>query len=168
MAVVSNSSPLIYLANIHLLDLLPKLFRSLEIPSEVYEEVVERGMAEGYSDAVLIRNAIHAGWIQVISPKKKIPYLEHFGELDIGERAAIERALERSAEMVLIDDAAGRQAAKAIGLQVRGTVYVLILAYQKKILTLEETKQSIGNLLEAGFRLAPELYVKILRELEKE
>lgn len=44
MIVVSNSSPLITLAQIGRLDLLPALYGSITIPREVHQEVVVAGL----------------------------------------------------------------------------------------------------------------------------
>ena len=45
-------------------------------------------------------------------------------DLDIGERAAIAVATELSADVLLIDDAAGREEARRRGIRVTGTLCI--------------------------------------------
>ena len=49
--VGSNTTPLIYLAKEDDPHILKKLFENIYIPTEVYREAVESGLARGYSDA---------------------------------------------------------------------------------------------------------------------
>ncbi len=55
MRVVLNSSPLIFLAKLGLLDLLEKLFEEVYITEAVYHETVVEGA--GHEEAVVIANA---------------------------------------------------------------------------------------------------------------
>ncbi len=59
---VSNASPLIYLAKIGVLGYLRDFYEDVQIPQEVKEEIVDRGMKGGYSDAfekeILVDEAI--------------------------------------------------------------------------------------------------------------
>ena len=65
--VVSNSTPLIYLAKIGKLDLLKVLFGEILIPKEVWAEVVEKGKSLGQKDAYAVENAVAQGWIKVVA-----------------------------------------------------------------------------------------------------
>lgn len=167
MLVVSNSSPLIYLAKIHQIALLQELFGEILVPFSVYTEVITIGKDEGYSDANLVEEAVKDGWLQVSQIRSKIPILEKFGELDDGERDAIALAVEKKAELVLIDDAAGRHVAKALHLRVKGTLYVILLALQKNLINPKEAKNELEHLLQARFRLSPELYAMAIKEIER-
>ena len=63
MIVISNATPLIYLAKIDKLHLLRDLFEHVIIPEEVYKEVVITGLKYGYFDAQTVKSAIEEGWI---------------------------------------------------------------------------------------------------------
>jgi len=60
--VVSNSSPLVYLAALEDFDLLTRLFGQIAVPKAVFEEVVIGGA--GLPVAQLTRNAM-ASWLSV-------------------------------------------------------------------------------------------------------
>lgn len=62
---MSNSGPLIHLANVGLIDFLFKLFDKILIPESVYDEVVIKGKEEGHSDAIIIEQAISNNKIEV-------------------------------------------------------------------------------------------------------
>ncbi|RZB32646.1 MAG: hypothetical protein AEth_00324 [Candidatus Argoarchaeum ethanivorans] len=62
--VVSNTTPLIYLAKADDLHISKKLFENIYIPTEVCRETVESGFARGYSDARRIGAACN-DWIIV-------------------------------------------------------------------------------------------------------
>lgn len=53
MIVVSNSGPLMALGKLGLLELLPKLYGQVRLPTGVFTEVVVRGVERGRSDARL-------------------------------------------------------------------------------------------------------------------
>ena len=56
MIVVSNSSPLISLARVGLLELLPRLFDRIHVAQEVYQEVVVSGAGRPAAGAVAAAN----------------------------------------------------------------------------------------------------------------
>ena len=94
MPVVSNTSPLIWLAKIGRIILLKRLFSEVTIPEEVYREAVEKGLKEGFSDALAIKECIEQGWIKIsklneseIKLCKKM--MEHAFEIHLGEVQAI-------------------------------------------------------------------------------
>lgn len=62
MIVVSDASPLIYLARIGELDLLQKLYGELHIPVAVWQEVVVAGAGQPGADAVRV-----ADWVKVLA-----------------------------------------------------------------------------------------------------
>lgn len=164
--IVSNSSPLIYLAKLKKLELLKDLFKEITIPEEVYLEVV-KGKKEKYLDAVRIGNSIEKGWIKV-KKIKIIKEIERFSsEIDLGELATINLALHLKAKLVLIDDASARTIAEIFGLNVKGILYVLLKTYEKKLIKRDETKEIINQLLFEGFRISQELYIELMKEIDK-
>ena len=84
-----------------------------------------------------------------------------------GESAAISLACELKT-MVLLDDSAARSIARNVfSLEVRGTLFVLLFAYRKGIIKKQEIKELLHQLVQEGFRVAPELYSSVLREIER-
>ena len=117
--VVSDSGPLIALGRLDLLHLLPALFTQVQVPQAVINECMARPQNV---DASRIQLALDQQWL---TPCDATPI--SIPGLDLGERAAIARALEISAGL-LADDKAARNHAAAIGLVVIGTLGVLVLA----------------------------------------
>ncbi len=166
MIIVSDSSPLIYLAKTNNLELLKKLFQQVSLPKEVYREVVEEGKRGGYTDSIVIEQAVSQGWLVIEKNIANIPMLKEFKELDEGEKEAISLAVNKKADFVLLDDAQARKVAKILKLNVRGTIYVLLLAHEKNLLGKKEVRKSIDQLVNVGFRISTEFYAKIIAELE--
>jgi predicted nucleic acid-binding protein len=158
--IVSNSSPLIGFGRIGRLNLLKDLFELVVIPGEVKAETVDRGLENKSPDAYVIRSAIAAGWIHV-REVRVLPGLEDFG-IDAGEAEALSLAKELGVKEVLIDERHARLAAKALGLQPRGILYVLFLALRKGLIDIEEYESCLDELRKAGFRLGEDVYREAL------
>ena len=162
--IVSNSSPLMYLAKIGKLSFLKVLFKEIIIPKEVYEEVVI-GKNERYIDSFVVEKAVKEGWIKVKETKINNE-LEGFApEIDKGEIAVISLAKQINSSLVLIDDASARTIAESFDLNVKGTLYVLLKAFKSKITDKKETIKLINRLISSGFRISQESYMQILNDL---
>ena len=166
MTVISNATPLIYLAKSGSLKLLKKLFDSILIPKKVYEEVVVKGKEEGFSDALVVEEQIEKGWISIEDLGSDEKLVEHATELEKDETAVIKLAREKDGPLLLIDDAAGRQIAKSFGLEVKGTLYVLLKAYKEGYLNKKDVRDLLDEIISAGFRISSEQYSYLLRRLE--
>jgi predicted nucleic acid-binding protein len=118
--VVSNTTPLIKLAGVGLLDLLPRLYGEVWIPDAVRDE---------YRAGALPTDLDIAGlpWL-VTKPVAAEPEL--FSRLGPGEAAAISLAAAANARLVLLDEKLGRRIAAERGLPVAGTLAVLLRAKQ--------------------------------------
>lgn len=170
MPTVSNTSPLIWLSKIGKIVLLKKLFGEVVIPENVYKEAVERGLQEGFSDALAIKECIDQGWIKIskLSERETIlcqKMMEHAFEIHQGEAQAIILA-RRTGELLLMDESSGRAFAETLGLKVRGILYVVMEALRGELLDRTEAKEMVLALVGKGFRIEPKLLVRILREIE--
>ncbi len=84
-----------------------------------------------------------------------------------GEAEAIALALGLKADLLILDDLLARQVAEVLGLNVVGTVGVLLEARQKGV--LGEVKRCLDDLIDlAGFRVSSELYLRVLQEAGEE
>jgi uncharacterized protein len=161
--VVSNSTPLIYLAKVNKLDLLKSLFNEVFIPQEVKNEVVDKGKMLGKKDAYIVEKAISEGWLQVLSTVNVAVSIE----LDPGEIAALSLAKKLKLKEVLIDETSARAAARLLDLTPRGTLFILLKALQKEEIDQEEFLEILNQLLKEGFRLKEEVYLEALKEAKK-
>ena len=65
----------------------------------------------------------------------------------------------------MLDDADARRIAKTFGLNVKGTIGVLLLAWRKRF--LDNIKDKIMELMAKGYRLHDDILNKLLKELQK-
>jgi predicted nucleic acid-binding protein len=158
LIVVSNSSPLIALSAIGHLELLHSLYDQIWIPEAVYQEVA--GANASRPGAVEIRTA---AWITSHLVKGNFLPRALDGELGRGEAEAIALAVERQADLLLIDERRGRKVAGRFGIRVLGVLGVLIEAKSKGLLL--EVRPALNDLLtKAGFRISAALYQRALEE----
>lgn len=170
MQVIVNAGPLIWLAKIGKLSLLKTLYGQVIIPREVYIQTVEKGLERGFRDAVIIKEACDQGWIKIVNLNNaqlrlRDKILARLKELDIGEVDAIVYAKTTKADLILLDDSTARAFAESWEIKAKGTLYILLKAYKEKILTRNETKECLYNLIEKGFRMDPKLLTKIIKKL---
>jgi len=159
--IVTNSIPLIGLAKINKLYLLKELFKEVVIPEEVRIEAIDRGIENNSPDAYVIRKALEDGWI-IVQDVKILSGLTDFG-IDLGESATLSLARNRGEKEVLIDVRHARLPAKALGLKPLGTIYVLLAALKRGIISYEEYVASLEGLIKSGFRLSEEVYIEAVR-----
>lgn len=112
-AIVSDTSPLFYLAQLGVLDFLPRIYGEVFVPHAVWTEVLA---AEPVFPAVVsvIRAAQAAHAFRLRDPAARPA--ESLTALDAGEAAAIQLATEMNADLLLIDELRGRTAAVRLGL----------------------------------------------------
>ena len=103
------------------------VFRTVAIPAEVKIEVVDRGKEEGAADAFLIESEIADGWIVIeeIDTSDSVKEIAKSVGIEIGETAAIMLARRKNCP-ILLDDLAARRFATGLGLEVAGSIGVLI------------------------------------------
>lgn len=156
MVVVSDTSPLINLAAIHHLWLIPEIYGQVIIPQAVFNEIVVEGIGE--PGAVEIQSA---DWVLIItcSPSPILDKLK--SDLDPGEAEAIALALEIGADRILIDERKGRQIAISLSLKPVGLLGILLRAKQEKLIL--QVRPLMDRLLEeADFFIHAALYDEVL------
>jgi uncharacterized protein len=146
VVVVADTSPLIHLSRVGVLDLLNVLFGEVVVPRAVWAEVVDQRRSAPGLDALK-----SARWIRVIDSALPTTDLG----LDPGETAAILLAEGLHAELLLIDERMGRRVAEARGLAVRGTLGVLVEARHTG--ALPALRPVLEQLVSDGFRITPVL-----------
>jgi len=159
-SIVSNATPLIYLAKIGKIDLLRKVFGEVFIPEQVKIEVVDKGKQLREKDAYLIEKAIEEGWLKV----SKTKILKSPIKLESGETAVLSLAKKLGLKEVLMDEISARTAARLLKLTPRGTIFVLLKALEKKEMNLNEFLEVLRELANHGFRLKEEVYLEAVRK----
>ncbi len=122
MIVIADSSPLIALATCEALDLLPQLFSQIWVTPEVFSEVTQAGKPFAIEFEHFLQDKQ--------SPAKPAA-LPNLTNLDIGEVSAIALYQQLKADILLIDEKAGRQVATSLNITVVGSLGVLVMAKQR-------------------------------------
>lgn len=152
--VVADTSPIQYLFQINLLDLLPTLYGKVLLPQAVAREL-SIGLASGTSlpDITLLR------WAEIIavsaSPLPALP-----PNLGPGEQETLALATQIPNSLALLDDALARRYARLLKINFTGTLGVLLQA--KGAGHLKALKPAIDQLESIGFRLAPVTRLAVL------
>ncbi len=162
MKLVSNTGPIIGLAKTGRLSLLKSLAGEVLIPPFVHKELFGK-TGTGISD---IEKAL-GDFIRVVPVNISEPStMAALAQLDEGERQAIALASDLGESvLLLIDDHAGRQAARKLGVPVTGLLGLLLLAKEKGL--VNRVGSLIEELREAGYWLSDEI-AKIAMELAGE
>ncbi len=159
---ISNTSPLLYLYRIGTLEWLRDLFGEVWLTNAVALEL-RRGREKG----VDVPDPANYGWFRLIEPRS-VPSEWLALDLGPGELAAMALALEHPDHIVLLDDALARRVARAAGLDVWGTLKVLLEAKARGL--TPQIAPYVDNLEKAGMWLSSDIRQRILflaREREK-
>lgn len=145
--VISNTSPLQYLYQLGLLELLPRLAGRVTVPQSVVDEL-DAGRALGHN----LPEVVTLAWVTV-----RVPAASQYvasPELGSGETDVLRLALELPVgeAVVILDDAKAREAAGKLGLKLTGTLGVLLDA--KRAGLVSEVAPHLDRLDALGFRLA--------------
>jgi len=152
MITVSDSGPLIHLAQVNQFNLLKRFFAKIVIPQIVYQEVVSEG--KGRFGAQELKEALNAGWIITDKLQGILTVKALSGEnLSHKDMLVVAFALEKSADLFLSDDLQVRSIAKEKGLNIVGTLGILTRAKQNSL--IPSLKNILDKLINHGFHLDP-------------
>ena len=148
--VICNTSPLQYLHQTELLHLLPALFGSVQVPTAVAAE-----LAEGRRRGVRLPELAQLPWVTLrsVRERKLLPLVTSLGS---GEKEVLALGLEAPDHLLVLDDRDARRHAIAAGLEVTGTLGILVLA--KECGLLGSIRPALNRLQALRFRLRTETY----------
>ena len=156
MLVVADTSPLVYLVLIDHIDILPKLFETVLVPDAVHTELRNP-----------LAPALIQAWVTVLPSWVEIKQAPNATDdavlraLGAGERAAIVLALSIHADLILIHERKGTQAAIDKGLDAAGTLGILKRAVRRD---LPDFVDAFDRLKRTNFRYRQEIMDKLLRD----
>lgn len=160
MIVVSDTTPLISLMKIGHLDLLEKYFCEVQIPEAVFHELTANPRFA--DEAEQIKNC---QFIQVVKVRdcKSVNLLRRATGLDIGESEAIVLSDDLKADLLLMDEAKGRDVAEQMQIRIMGTIGLLMASYQSGNITADEIRQCVEILRDSGRHIG-EKFLQMLYE----
>lgn len=158
--VIVNTTPLIALCHVGLLDILEKNYGEILIPQAVYQELSkkEESICKKQVDASL--NWIHIEKIENQMAKSMFKTQLHDGEVEV-----IILAKERNADTVIIDDANAKKYAKYLKLPVTGTLGVLIKPKRQGY--INELKPIIQEMINKNIYISEKLMRLCLEQVDE-
>ena len=153
---VVDTSPPIFLAKLGHLDLLGRSGDTVCVPQAVMDEI----RAKPDEAAQAIGQASHT-WLSVrrVGNRNSVEML--LADLDLGEAEAIALAKEIDPDKVVMDDLDARRFARRVGLDLVGTMGLLLAAHLRE--EIPSVREEIEQLQALGFRTAPHLVRAILK-----
>ncbi len=145
-AIISDTSCLILLDKIGSLDILKLLFGTVTTTNDVAEE---------------FGNPL-PDWITIADPSNKNYQAIIEVSLDKGEASAIALAVEYDDCLLIIDDLKGRNFAMKLGLNITGTLGILIDAKLRG--HIPSLKPVLNAIRQTNFRVSPNLETIILKK----
>ena len=148
MIIVSDTSAITSLLQIHQEHILAELYQEVIVPTEVANELLKY-------------HRMLPGFIKVLSITDRTRFDRLRAELDLGEAAAITLMLEGKGDLLLMDERRGRSVAMRENLPVIGLIGVLLEARKKKrIPSLADAIEQLERT--ADFRISPRLKARAI------
>ena len=148
--IVSDTSCFIILSTIGELDVLQRTFGDIITTIEVVLEFGED----------------LPSWVNVHAPKDIIKQRFLETKVDPGEASAIALALEYEQSMIILDDFKARKIAENLGLEITGTIGVLIIAKKRGI--IHSIKPFLEKIRATNFRLSEAIEKQALIEADED
>jgi len=169
-AVVSDSGPLIHIAQINRLTILQILFGRVEVTSNVRVEVVDEGSRRKRPDAKDLNEAFKDGWLKTQTLSEQT--LREAARLADGEGispfdAEVILLAEQEKALFLSDDTALARLAEMYGLTTWDTWNLLLEALSRNLITITELEEAVDALGKKKFRLNQKQTLEILQAAKR-
>ncbi len=145
-APVANASPLILLSKGGCLDLLCAAGDRIVTPAAVIAEIERRGPSDR-----TVRAIRGASWLRVVEDPPPDSVILAW-DLGLGESAVLAWAKAHPGSRAICDDLAARRCAKTLGIPVRGTVGIVLLAKQRGL--IPAARPVIERIVRSGMYLS--------------
>lgn len=165
MIVVSDTTPIITLLKVGQLKLLQLLFQDIQIPEAVFGELTANPRFQEEADEIRKCPFIH---VKHIEDKEAVSLLCRATGLNQGESEAIILMDKLNAELLLMDEAKGRDVAKQMGLKIMGTIGLLMASFEEHYISAKEMEACL-KILRTENRHIGNQYLQLLRnKIDKE
>lgn len=154
-----NASPLIFLAHANLLQLLKLLGEEVLVPDAVAEEIRRRGPQDPTARALE-----DTSWLRVVEVPDVPPKIERW-DLGAGESAVLAWCIGHPGTEAIIDDLSGRRCAGALGIPVRGTLGLILIAKRRG--HIEAARPILESMRRAGMYLSPAVLGRALQSVDE-
>lgn len=158
MIVVSDTTPIISLVKGEQLSILEKLYGKVLVPESVYNELI---LNDFYRDEVQTIKDCKFLSVHKIQNQNLVDVLKKDVGLDVGEGEALVLYKEQNADLLLMDEHKGRNVAKQMSMRFIGTLGILMLAFDKNLMTANQIEETLSILVDK--RLSRNLCNKVLK-----
>ncbi|MBR6200797.1 MAG: DUF3368 domain-containing protein [Spirochaetales bacterium] len=164
MIVVSDTTPIISLLKVHQIDLLEKLFGKVILPAEVYEELtVDNRFYKEIADF----QECDFFEIEDCIDDEILEKFKQDNKLDAGESAALIWCEKLAADLILMDEKNGRDAADTMNLKCMGTIGIIAGAYRNRLLSKQDVISIVLGLQKSGRFISDGLYKMLMETIEE-
>jgi predicted nucleic acid-binding protein len=158
--IIFNSSPLIFLARLHLLEIFVNASDEFYLPEFVIEEIkAKQDEASEYIQRLIDDNKIEVRATNLISLASSLN-----ARLGKGESEAIALCTELQADYVVLDDFAARREAMRLGLNVRGTLAIIRKLNSEGKIAIDNLDELYQRLMAINFRVKRSLFDAIFED----
>lgn len=161
--IIADTTPLISLIKINRLDIIHKLFNDIQIPYAVYDELTNNPQFQ--DEARKVKEADYIKKTNVIDKKLINKLMEKYG-LDKGESEAIALSKEANANLLLVDEMKGRNIASQMNIEIMGTLGILLIAYDEKIINGDDIFEYLEILHSARRYIDERLYKYVINHIK--
>lgn len=151
---VLNASPIIFLSNAGLFDLLRLAGTPLFVPRAVVEEIERFGSNDPAFLAVK-----QSSLFNIVDADPPPSVIEHW-DLGMGESSVLTWALAHPGTHAVLDDLAARRCANLLGIKVHGTLGLILLAKRRQI--IPEARPVLDQLRKSGMYLSDKIMNRAL------
>ena len=164
MIVISDTTPLISLLKLNRLDLLQELFGTVYIPEFVLQELTCNAQYRLEAETIQSSKFIIT---KSIADRSALQILMKVNMLDRGESEAIILANEINADALLMDELKGRKIALKLGLNLSGTLGVLMKSFDRKLLKTSEVLYYLNELQKHNRQIGQKLIDQVKEHVKK-
>ena len=162
MKAVFNSSPIIFLTKLGIIEAALDLFERIDIPSLVYSEIRQQQDAS----AEAVEDLISRKRVSVLKAENQRFVNALNRRLGKGEAEAIALSIDTRADLVILDDHAARAEAMRLGLAVKGTLGIIRRLIENGAFK-SDLEELFIKLKGMGFRIKAELFWEIFSEIDQ-
>ena len=160
--LVADTGPLLHLHEAGALHLLP-LVGAVHVPEAVF--------SEARTFAASLPGGGVPSWLTLhaLSPaaQERAQQWQQASLLDTGEAAAVSLALELKSHWLLTDDAAARLFAHTVGLEVHGSLGVVLWVAGQRLIPRAEAERLLAGLEQSSLWLAPRVRAQARQALDQ-
>ena len=154
---VINASPLIFFSRSRHFELLASFADEFWVPEPVAEEILQRGPQDTTAKSI-----DETPWLITTPVPTPLPTAIIEWRLGVGESAVLALAAEHKVTAI-IDDLAGRKCAASLGITLRGTLGIVLIAKKRGLIPL--ARPVIEDMMRAGLYLSKKVLDHALQKV---